>query len=326
MSLIATGLAMAHCAPAAYGAVPYRIECPDQQVVVGFTGRVGAWVDHIAPLCAGWDANAQRLGPAVAQPRVGESGGGDAASRRCPDGMAVGADYRIAYARDPRVLHSIEFTCVPVDGSSGNRVARSFGSDSEISKPPLIPIPITESGRGVVVENRCADGQLFSGIAGSSGLYVDHLLPICGPAPELTAAPAPPPAPKAIATAAAPADLSSRRLAGLAKPVAASTAIGTTRLAAAATAATAASFAGRWTTTYGPMTISVNGDSATGVYPQQSGRVAGTVRGDELKGRWTEGAQSGEVTFTLQGRDRFLGCWRSGSGGPERCNWQGTRD
>ncbi|MBT2747884.1 MULTISPECIES: hypothetical protein [unclassified Lysobacter] len=318
--LAAAGLAMAHCAPAAHGAVPYRIECPDRHVVVGFAGRVGAWVDNIALLCAGWDASAQRLGPPAAQPRIGESNGGDALSKRCPDGMAVGADYRIAYARDPRVLHSIEFTCVPIDGSS-NRIARSFGSDSEISKAPLIPIPITD-GPGVVVKNRCAAGQLVNGIQGTSGLYIDQLLPICNPAPELAAAPAPPkPLGRKVSTGLSVKPVKDLAQAGTAPGL--GSAIGASR---AIDAVGAAGFGGSWTTLYGPMTIRVDGDKAIGEYPKLNGRVEGTVRGDQWQGRWTEGAQSGEVTFTLQGRDRFLGCWRVGSSGQPRCNWQGTRD
>jgi len=55
----------------------------------------------------------------------------------------------------------------------------------------------------------------------------------------------------------------------------------------------------RWNQGGGRLTFSQQGDVVTGEYEPQNGRIEATVHGAQLDGKWTEGKQTGSVTFIL---------------------------
>jgi hypothetical protein len=70
----------------------FRAECPKGSYLVGLAGRVGEWVDRIAPVCAPWLRGSQIFGtPSVGQ-SFGAGGGGQERQTSCwSSGMNNGA-------------------------------------------------------------------------------------------------------------------------------------------------------------------------------------------------------------------------------------------
>ncbi len=89
-------------------------------------------------------------------------------------------------------------------------------------------------------------------------------------------------------------------------------------------------FQGSWSTNYGIVTVSVNGNRASGsYYAGGQSYIAGTVNGNVLDGEWnnpgrSDGTKRGPFRFVLNADGtRITGYWREadGTGGTE---WTGT--
>lgn len=88
-------------------------------------------------------------------------------------------------------------------------------------------------------------------------------------------------------------------------------------LAAATARADDGGWAGLWETHWpggtAHLELTQSGDKVTGRYPLLGGRIEGTVSGRTLTGTWTEGGQSGVLTFRLApDRQSFLGRFNDG--------------
>lgn len=153
------------------GGNDYRFEGNAPGYVVGFQGKMGAWIDQLQIVCAGWDANAVSLLQGEPSEAVGDSTGGEPGSELCPEGWAI-VETAIQVQREPLVLHSVVFKCRPVSGG-GEVVSRSFGSTEEIG-----------GFRVSAIVEACPEGEMMSGFHGRSGEYVDAFGMICGPSPE----------------------------------------------------------------------------------------------------------------------------------------------
>jgi hypothetical protein len=90
-------------------------------------------------------------------------------------------------------------------------------------------------------------------------------------------------------------------------------------------------WAGTWSTTYGTMVLTQTGAAVTGTYEYRDGRIAGTVSGNVLSGRWTEaptrtGSDAGDITFTMSAdRLSFNGVWTRDTETTLGRTWTGTR-
>jgi hypothetical protein len=96
----------------------------------------------------------------------------------------------------------------------------------------------------------------------------------------------------------------------------------------------AQSFAGKWQTNFGVMTLTQNGTSVTGTFSGGKGSVEGAITDNVLSGTWTQGASdsgneatSGDFEFVLSSDgNSFAGKWRRGSSGAWLPSpWNGTR-
>jgi len=90
---------------------------------------------------------------------------------------------------------------------------------------------------------------------------------------------------------------------------------------------------GTWSTKWGDMVLSQNGNQVTGTYSHDSGRITGTVSGDKLTAWWSESPSysppndAGDVELTMGPEHQTItGRWRYGSSGSWYENdWTGTR-
>lgn len=84
------------------------------------------------------------------------------------------------------------------------------------------------------------------------------------------------------------------------------------------------SWTGSWSTSYGVLNLTQNGDQVTGSYPD--GTLTGTVSGNILSGTFAEvNDYTGVFSFTMSGDGKsFTGTWHY-AGDAEDGNWSGTR-
>jgi hypothetical protein len=86
---------------------------------------------------------------------------------------------------------------------------------------------------------------------------------------------------------------------------------------------TGSSFAGSWRTTFGDMTLSVDGSHVTGTYSGDN-TITGTVSGDILTFSYREASEAGTGQFRLLRHGAFVGEYLA-EGGSTPQAWRGTR-
>jgi len=97
-----------------------------------------------------------------------------------------------------------------------------------------------------------------------------------------------------------------------------------TLLAALPAWAAEPSWNGQWDTRWrdggARMELQQRDNQVTGSYPAYGGQIGGTVQGRELRGQWTEGPRSGQITFVLAPDGQsFMGRFETGEW------WTGAR-
>ncbi|MCJ7444835.1 MAG: FecR family protein [Methanotrichaceae archaeon] len=92
------------------------------------------------------------------------------------------------------------------------------------------------------------------------------------------------------------------------------------------------SWTGTWDTNFGSMDVQMSGNSVTGTYPHDQGRIQGAFSENKLIGKWFEAPSynppndAGDLEFTMSADCRsFSGNWRYGSTGSWSGGWSGTR-
>lgn len=85
-------------------------------------------------------------------------------------------------------------------------------------------------------------------------------------------------------------------------------------------------FSGKWSATFGELTLEIHGNHVTGSYPSSEGVIEGILIGDRLTFTWTEhGSSGGQGWFVLSDDgESFTGKWGSGSEEPNK-EWTGKR-
>jgi hypothetical protein len=90
---------------------------------------------------------------------------------------------------------------------------------------------------------------------------------------------------------------------------------------------------GKWESAqWGTMELTQTGNSVTGIYSWDEGRIDGTVSGNVLRGTWSEAPSyaplddAGDFEFALSSDgNSFTGKWRYGSSGDWEGDWNGER-
>ena len=97
--------------------------------------------------------------------------------------------------------------------------------------------------------------------------------------------------------------------------------------------------AGKWKTTYGTMTLSVNGTRVSGTYDSDGGEITGIMRGHVFDGYWIENHSAHRCNRPMNGRyywgrlvmnfdpasGAFSGNWGYCDNAPSTSGWNGTR-
>lgn len=168
------------------GGSPFRAPCPRGAFLVGLSGRAGAWIDRIAPICAPWLQESQTFGAPSVGPSFGTSDGGAAVTSVCQgSGANISAvsSWTIETLRSAnRFVQYVGAICAPLSLSAprGSLVFLEFGPRPALSEEPIGAGPI-KTGQGK--DQSCPPGEMATGIHVRAGLFVDALGLICGPRP-----------------------------------------------------------------------------------------------------------------------------------------------
>ncbi len=166
------------------GGDPFRVVCPSGAHLIGLSGRAGAWIDQLVPLCATWNAARQAFDAPVEGRAQGTSSGGlPMTTGRCPAGFAVTAAGISVNTKDSGTGRRIDAFVDEI----GLQCAQVGGSDVQ-------PVRVGRAGdaggnsRWLYMSDRqaCPAGQMATGIHGRAGLFIDAVGLICGPAPVLS--------------------------------------------------------------------------------------------------------------------------------------------
>ena len=91
------------------------------------------------------------------------------------------------------------------------------------------------------------------------------------------------------------------------------------------------SWTGTWSTTFNAMHLTQSGSTVTGTYEWDSGRITGTVSGNQFSGRWSEApsyaepSDAGRFVYTMSADCKsFTGTWGYGDASTGS-SWNGTR-
>jgi hypothetical protein len=92
-------------------------------------------------------------------------------------------------------------------------------------------------------------------------------------------------------------------------------------------------WSGNWKSNWGNMVLEQNGNTVTGRYEHDEGRISGTVQGGKLIGRWSEAPSygppqdAGDVELVISpGCNSLSGRWRYGNSGDWDGDWTATRE
>lgn len=108
---------------------------------------------------------------------------------------------------------------------------------------------------------------------------------------------------------------------------------GKPRLGSSAPSAEVLPWTGVWDTgQWGTMELKQSGNTVTGIYSWDEGKIEGTVSGNTLYGTWSEEPSystpddAGDFEFTLSSdSNSFTGHWRYGSNGDWEGDWNGEK-
>ncbi len=153
-----------------------KVQCAQGEYVVGLSGRTGAWIDAVGPICA------RQFGPQHARPLVGGAGGG-LNQKSCHAGSAVSrwlVDYVKRGDADAAVADRVWVECVTLSPPhrSTSAVFLLEGQNN-----------LSRGGR---IEGQCARGDLATGLTvwtTLDGAYVTRIEMDCAPAPKESSIP-----------------------------------------------------------------------------------------------------------------------------------------
>lgn len=174
------------------GGNEFRAECPKGSYLVGLTGRTGAWVNRIAPICAPWLRGSQTLGaPSIGQ-SFGMSGGGQehqAICTRSGDNRLAIQSWWIHLLRSDN--HYVQFIQVYCDSLPTPLPPTNWGPRLDFgTKPNDSEEMITYGPFGSQPPfQACPAGEAAVGIHVRAGRFVDAIGLVCGPIPARVGAP-----------------------------------------------------------------------------------------------------------------------------------------
>jgi hypothetical protein len=140
----------------------YRVvECPKGQYLVGFQGRVGAWVDKLGILCASYLDEGRRGRINYKLTMYGGEGGAPTEAS-CPRGGFIFA-LDIAVIDATKYVSTVSATC--------------FDGYKKKSTPGAMVF--TGTGRGFRYQQSCPRGEMGTGVSIRYGRHVNSLGLVC---------------------------------------------------------------------------------------------------------------------------------------------------
>jgi hypothetical protein len=152
------------------GEIHNAVECDKGEYIVGFKGRVGAWIDRLTPLCAPLLDKKHNLdmGSAKSKGTFGGSGGSPA-EVECGDTLITGIQFSLT--NDNRMVYEILFGCSVLHDNGTTAVIEARGEKRFGGVGPRL---------NVLIKNECPAGEAATGIQANWGQHVNAIGLICG--------------------------------------------------------------------------------------------------------------------------------------------------
>lgn len=145
------------------GGGEFQSGCPINSYMIGVSGRTGAWIDAIQPVCARWNVRTQQLDSAGRGPLAGGNGGGPN-TKMCAYRQAV-SGWEIGQRRygGGVVVHWVRLRCKDLQPEPAGEglIRERFGS-------------YDDTPNGDWADHRCPPGELATGIYGRHGAFLDR--------------------------------------------------------------------------------------------------------------------------------------------------------
>lgn len=167
----------------------FRVECPQDAYLSGFSGRAESRIEQIGIACGRPDMQASPFAsPAGAPGPVGKSDGGRMMSRTCPDRHAILAvNFGFLRTAFPS-LQKVEAQCH--DQQQQRPVSTISFPHVEEERPVMTPAQRLSARHHLESGwQACPDGEWAAGIHGYSGPLVVSIGLVCKPAGDSAAAP-----------------------------------------------------------------------------------------------------------------------------------------
>lgn len=156
--------------------------CPDRKYLTGFDLRVGDDVDAIRPLCVSAHASASVGAIEPYRFSFGGTGGGGDVRVICRSDAPIVAGIRVGYeGAQTQIVNNIHLFCG--QALTGQQLAQYPAA--VFDGPPASPTGTGNAGRPnshQLNRQNCPPGLVAVGISGRSGVLLDALGLICGPA------------------------------------------------------------------------------------------------------------------------------------------------
>ena len=140
--------------------------CRDGEVMIGFSARVGAWMDHIIMVCSPITPDL-KWQPRLAEPGWGGSGGGPFQTVTCKDGSVMWRTH-IRYTWDQRQVYSVYAGCRDARTGKDTKGIRVAPKDSEGAKQSQYD-----------QSQRCFEDESMAGLEVYSGKHVNAIGMYC---------------------------------------------------------------------------------------------------------------------------------------------------
>ena len=164
-------------------------ECPRGSYIIGFKGKVGAWIDQIQLICARFNTDntiAQRM-ETVAR---GGNGGG-AMEVNCPRGSVVNG-VRYGMTAEWRQVKFVYAQCRPLSGGALSQI--TFGNTDELRTYSFSMIPqVGKDPPQAQSPEICPNGEVGIGMQINSGRHINAAGLICNDLIRAKTSPAPAP-------------------------------------------------------------------------------------------------------------------------------------
>lgn len=154
------------------GGDDFSIDCGDDAVLVGVSGRKGSWIDRISARCVKVAMDGKWLGSVFSRGQAGGDGG-NSFTFDCPRDSAIGE----MGGRYGWYINRLILNCIPASISTNQPAAEPTWN--QVSATDSLDVSSSQQGPTAWNTDKCPNSKPGRGFRGRSGNYVDSIGIVC---------------------------------------------------------------------------------------------------------------------------------------------------